>query len=61
MLVWLEEEGMVKAERFAKFIKKVDGVEMNDDWWWAVQQWKRMESEEKAAWKKRAEEKANKI
>ena len=61
-LVWLEEEGMAAAEREAKAMEKAVGVEMNEEEVErrALLKWKMMGSEEKALWRKRAEEKANK-
>ena len=61
-LVWLEEEGMAAAEREAKSMEKAVGVEMNEEEAErrALLKWKMMGSEEKALWRKRAEEKANK-
>ena len=57
-LVWLEEEGLPTAEREARAI----GVEMDEKEMMrrALQKWKMMGSEEKAVWRKRVEEKANK-
>ena len=61
-LVWLEEEGLATAEREAKAMEKAVGVEMNEEEAErrALLKWKMMGSEEKALWRKRAEEKANK-
>ena len=61
-LVWLEEEGLATAEREAKAMEKAVGVEMNEEELErrALLKWKMMGSEEKAVWRKRAEEKANK-
>ena len=69
-LVWLEEEGLAAAEREAKPFKpwrpwednieegeKMDEEELERR---ALLKWKMMGSEEKAVWRKRAEEKANK-
>ena len=61
-LVWLEEEGLPSAEREARAMEKAIGVEMDEEGVMkrALQKWKMMGSEEKAIWRKRAEEKANK-
>ena len=67
-LVWLEEEGLAAAEKEVKAMEKDVGVEMEDGGRWkrmdaerrALLKWKMMGSEEKAVWRKRAEEKANK-
>ena len=71
-LVWLEEEGLAAAEREAKpwrsptyinysweemEVEKMDEEELERR---ALLKWKMMGSEEKAVWRKRAEEKANK-
>ena len=72
-LVWLEEEGLAAAEREAKLSnwkpwrpwednlekveEKMDEEELRRR---ALLKWKMMGSEEKAVWRKRAEEKANK-
>ena len=61
-LVWLEEEGLPTAEREARAMEKAIGVEMDQEGLMkrALQKWKMMGSEEKAVWKKRVEENANK-
>ena len=57
-LVWLEEEGLPTAEREAKAV----GVEMDEEEVMrrALLKWKMMGSEDKAVWRKRVEENANK-
>jgi len=61
-LVWLEEEGLPTAEREARAMEKAIGVEMDEEEMLkrALQKWKMMGSEEKAVWRKRVEENANK-
>ena len=61
-LVWLEEEGLPTTEREAEAMEKAIGVEMDKEEVMkrALLKWKMMGSEEKAIWRKRAEEKANK-
>jgi len=61
-LVWLEEEGLAAAEKEAKAMMKAVGVEVDEEEAErrALLKWKMMGSEEKAVWRKRAEEKANK-
>ena len=61
-LVWLEEEGLPTAEREARAMEKANGVEMDEEGLMkrALQKWKMMGSEEKAVWRKRVEENANK-
>ena len=61
-LVWLEEEGLPTTEREAEAMEKAIGVEMDKEEVMkrALLKWKMMGSEEKAVWRKRVEEKANK-
>ena len=61
-LVWLEEEGLPTAEKEAKAMEKAIGVEMDEEEVKrrALLKWKMMGSEEKAVWRKKVEEKANK-
>ena len=61
-LVWLEEEGLPIAEREVKAMEKAIGVGMVEEEVvrGALRKWKMMGSKEKAVWRKRAEEKANK-
>ena len=61
-LVWLEEEGLPTTEREAEAMEKAIGVEMDEEEVMrrALLKWKMMGSEEKAVWRKRVEEKANK-
>jgi len=61
-LVWLEEEGLPTAEREVKAMEKAIGVGMveEEEMRAALLKWKMMGSKEKAVWRKRAEEKANK-
>ena len=61
-LVWLEEEGLPTAEREAKAMEKAIGVEMDEEEVMrrALLKWKMMGSEDKAVWRKRVEENANK-
>ena len=60
-LVWLEEEGLPIAEREVKAMEKAIGVGMvEEEVVRALRKWKMMGSKEKAVWRKRAEEKANK-
>ena len=61
-LVWLEEEGLPTAEREARAMEKAIGVGMDQEGLMkrALQKWKMMGSEEKAVWRKRVEENANK-
>ena len=58
-LLWLEEEGLPTAEKDAKD-KAVEG-EMDKEAVMrkAMGKWKRLSMEEKAVWRKRAEEFAN--
>ena len=56
-LVWLEQEGLPTTEREARTMERAIGVEMDEEG--ALQKWKTMGMEEKAIWRKRAEEKAN--
>ena len=57
-LVWLEEEGLAAAKMEAEAF----GVELDEETLErrALLKWKMMESEEKAIWRKKAEEEANK-
>ena len=61
-LVWLEEEGLSTAEREAKAMEKAIGMEMDEEEVMrrALLKWKMLGWEEKAVWRKRVEEKANK-
>ena len=61
-LVWLEEDGLPTAEKEAKAMEKAIGVEMDEEEVKrrALLKWKMMGSEEKAVWRKKVEEKANK-
>ena len=61
-LVWLEEEGLPTAEKEAKDMEKAIGVQMDEEEVKrrALLKWKMMGSEEKAVWRKRVEENANK-
>ena len=61
-LVWLEEDGLPTAEKEAKAMEKAVGVEMDEEEVKrrALLKWKMMGSEEKAVWRKKVEEKANK-
>ena len=61
-LVWLEEDGLPTAEKEAKAMEKAVGVEMDEEEVKrrALLKWKMMGSEEKALWRKKVEEKANK-
>ena len=61
-LVWLEEEGLPTAEKEAKAMEKAIGVQMDEEdvKRRALLKWKMMGSEEKAVWRKKVEEKANK-
>ena len=70
-LVWLEEEGLAAAEReampwrpptYANYSWEDMEVEMDEEELErrALLKWKMMGSEEKAIWRKKAEEKANK-
>ena len=61
-LVWLEEEGLPTTEREAEAMEKAIGVEMDKEEVMkrALLKWKMMGSEEKAVWRKRVEENANK-
>ena len=61
-LVWLEEEGLPTAEKEAKAMEKAIGVQMDEEEVKrrALLKWKMMGSEEKAVWRKKVEEKANK-
>ena len=61
-LVWLEEDGLPTAEKEAKAMEKAIGVQMDEEdvKRRALLKWKMMGSEEKAVWRKKAEEKANK-
>ena len=61
-LVWLEEEGLPTAEKEAKAMEKAIGGKMDEEEVKrrALLKWKMMGSEEKAVWKKRVEENANK-
>ena len=58
----LEEEGLPTAEKEAKAMEKAIGVEMDEEEVKrrALLKWKMMGSEEKAVWRKKVEEKANK-
>ena len=58
----LEEEGLPIAEREVKAMEKAIGVQMDEEdvKRRALLKWKMMGSKEKAVWRKRAEEKANK-
>ena len=58
-LVWLEEEGLLSAEKEAQD-KAVEG-EMDKEAVMrrAMGKWKRLSVEERAVWRKRAEERAN--
>ena len=58
-LLWLEEEGLPSAEKEAQD-KAVEG-EMDKEavMGRAMGKWKRLSVEEKAVWRKRAEERAN--
>ena len=60
-LVWLEQEGLPTTEREARTMERAIGVEMDEEGVMerALQKWKTMGMEEKAIWRKRAEEKAN--
>ena len=61
-LVWLEEDGLPTAEKEAKAMEKAIGVKMDEEEVKrrALLKWKMMRSEEKAVWRKKVEEKANK-
>ena len=61
-LVWLEEEGLPTAEKEAKAMEKAIGGKMDEEEVKrrALLKWKMMGSEEKAVWRKKVEEKANK-
>ena len=61
-LVWLEEDGLPTAEKEAKAMEKAVGVKMDEEEVKrrALLKWKMMGSEEKAVWRKKVEEKANK-
>ena len=61
-LVWLEEEGLLTAEKEVKAMEKAIGVGMVEEEVvrGALRKWKMMGSKEKAVWRERAEEKANK-
>ena len=58
----LEEEGLPTAGREVKAMEKAIGVGMVEEEVvrGALRKWKMMGSKEKAVWRKRAEEKANK-
>ena len=58
-LVWLEEEGLLTAEKEVKAMEKAIGVGMVEEEVvrGALRKWKMMGSKEKAVWRKRAEEK----
>ena len=58
-LLWLEEEGLPTAEKEAKdkaFEGEMDKEAMRSR---AMEKWKRLSMEEKAIWRKRAQESAN--
>jgi len=61
-LVWLEEEGLPTAETEARAMEKAIGVEMDEEGVMrtALLRWKMMGLEEKAIWRKKVEENANK-
>ena len=61
-LVWLEEDGLPTAEKEATAMEKAIGVKMDEEEVKrrALLKWKMMGSEEKAVWRKKVEEKANK-
>ena len=61
-LVWLEEEGLPTAEKEAKAMEKAIGGKMDEEEVKrrALLKWKMMGLEEKAVWRKKVEEKANK-
>ena len=61
-LVWLEEEGLPNAERAARAMEKTIGVVMDEEEVMrrALLRWKMMGLEEKAIWRKKVEENANK-
>ena len=61
-LVWLEEEGLPTAQKEARAMEKAIGVEMDEDKVMrnALLRWKMMGSEEKAIWRKKVEENADK-
>ena len=58
-LLWLQEEGLPIAEKEAKdkaFEGEMDKEAMRSR---AMEKWKRLSMEEKAIWRKRAQESAN--
>ena len=60
-LIWLEEEGLPTAEMEAMDMAKALGGEMDKEAVMrrAMGKWKKLSMEEKAVWRKRAEEFAN--
>ena len=55
-LLWLQEEGLPIAEKEAKDKGEMDKEAMRSR---AMEKWKRLSMEEKAIWRKRAQESAN--
>ena len=58
-LLWLEEEGLPSAEKEAQDKAVEGGMDKEAVMRKAMGKWKRLSVEEKAVWRKRAEEHAN--